>query len=213
MSPGPAWTPPCPLRVPVYSPCMDWTRFLTVSGRTLSAAHFSIRTGGMWLYMSRLSTVSGSSCRESMNWLWGTEQAPEWWQSPLRCPPAQTTASSGGNVTPHGLSRATGWIWGPVAGTGMRWGMPQSWYEGDRLGMSVLPLVSGGEIQGGDSGDTPVTGSPEPRVGRKRPGPRSGTAHTYSSTSFLASIFAITSRSSLAFSSLEDKRKIKELMF
>lgn len=48
---------------------MDWMRFLTVSGRTLSAAHFSIRTGGMWLYMSRLSTDSGSRPRESMNCL------------------------------------------------------------------------------------------------------------------------------------------------
>lgn len=54
---------------PLPSPCMDWTRFLTVSGRTLRAAHFSIRTGGMWLYISRLSTLSGSSCIESMNWL------------------------------------------------------------------------------------------------------------------------------------------------
>lgn len=52
-----------------HSPCMDWTRFLTVSGRTLSAAHFSMSWGGMWLYASRLSTVSGSSCIESMNWL------------------------------------------------------------------------------------------------------------------------------------------------
>ena len=48
---------------------MDWTRFFTVSGRTLSAAHFSISTGGMWLYMSRLSTDSGSKPRESMNCL------------------------------------------------------------------------------------------------------------------------------------------------
>ena len=50
-------------------PCMDWMRFLTVSGRTLSAAHFSIKTGGMWLYTSRLSTVSGSKPRESINCL------------------------------------------------------------------------------------------------------------------------------------------------
>lgn len=48
---------------------MDWMRLLTVSGRTLSAAHFSINTGGMWLYMSRLSTDSGSKPRESMNCL------------------------------------------------------------------------------------------------------------------------------------------------
>lgn len=40
-----------------------------MSGRTLRAAHFSIRTGGMWLYMSRLSTDSGSKPRESMNCL------------------------------------------------------------------------------------------------------------------------------------------------
>lgn len=52
-----------------HRPCMDWMRFLTVSGRTLRAAHFSIRTGGMWLYMSRLSTDSGSKPRESMNCL------------------------------------------------------------------------------------------------------------------------------------------------
>lgn len=50
---------------------MDWTRFRTVSGRTLRAAHFSMSWGGMWPYTSRLSTVSGSSCIESMNWLWG----------------------------------------------------------------------------------------------------------------------------------------------
>lgn len=31
------------------SPCIDWTRFLTVSGRTLSAAHFSMSWGGIWL--------------------------------------------------------------------------------------------------------------------------------------------------------------------
>jgi len=41
----------------------------------------------------------------------------------------------------------------------------------------------------------------------ERPEPRSGTAHTYSSTSFLASIFAITSLSSLAFSSLRQREK------
>lgn len=63
----------CPL--PTHSPCMDWTRFLTVSGRTLSAAHFSMSCGGMWLYASRLSTVSGSSCIESMNWLWGQQDS------------------------------------------------------------------------------------------------------------------------------------------
>lgn len=48
---------------------MDWMRLFTVSGRTLRAAHFSISTGGMWLYMSRLSTDSGSKPRESMNCL------------------------------------------------------------------------------------------------------------------------------------------------
>lgn len=42
-----------------------------MSGRTLRAAHFSMSWGGMWLYVSRLSTVSGSSCIESMNWLLG----------------------------------------------------------------------------------------------------------------------------------------------
>lgn len=42
-----------------------------MSGRTLSAAHFSMSWGGMWLYVSRLSTVSGSNRMESMNWLWG----------------------------------------------------------------------------------------------------------------------------------------------
>ncbi|KAG7274856.1 hypothetical protein CRUP_012340 [Coryphaenoides rupestris] len=44
-------------------------RLLTVSGRTLSAAHFSMRTGGRWLYSSRLSTDSSSKPRESMNCL------------------------------------------------------------------------------------------------------------------------------------------------
>jgi len=48
---------------------MDCTRLLTVSGRTLSAAHFSMRMGGRWLYSSRLSTDSSSKPRESMNCL------------------------------------------------------------------------------------------------------------------------------------------------
>lgn len=48
---------------------MDWMRLLTVSGLTLRAAHFSMSTGGMLLYMSMLSMESGSRLTESMNCL------------------------------------------------------------------------------------------------------------------------------------------------
>lgn len=157
---------------------MDWTRFLTVSGRTLSAAHFSMSCGGMWLYASRLSTVSGSNCMESMNWLWrsqpgelGINPAPagvhlllklglRLSKSPL---PTFTTATQ---ITPRDS-----------------WELAQ---KGQQASGQRGRLASRCEHKGSTVHPLPDWCSP----------------HTYSRTSFLSSILAITSRSSLAFSSL-----------